>query len=151
MNFKDFLYVYSIGAIGYSFVEIVWRGYTHWTMGILGGICFTIMYLIDGKFSTSNIYFRAFVSACCVTIAELVTGIIVNKYLHMHVWDYSQMKFNFLGQVSLVYSIFWFFLCIPCHLLCKILRHRIFGVLSQSSRHLTKIFERQPTLRQKEQ
>ncbi|MBQ8836691.1 MAG: hypothetical protein IJ002_04190 [Clostridia bacterium] len=132
MKIKDFLYIYAIGCIGYSFVEVLWRGHTHWSMGIVGGICFTVMYLIDGKFENSNIYSKALLSAICVTGIEFISGIILNRYLHMNVWDYSGMKFNFLGQISLLYSIFWFFLCIPCHMLCKILRHRVFGVLSQS-------------------
>ena len=131
VKFKEFMYVYAIGSIGYSFVEVLWRGYTHWSMGILGGFCFIIIFIIDGILENNSIIFKSLISAICVTIAEFLTGIIVNRYLKLNVWDYSQMKFNLLGQISLVYSIFWYLLCIPCHILCKILRHHVFGVLSQ--------------------
>ncbi len=25
-------------------VEILWRGYTHWTMTLTGGVCFLVLY-----------------------------------------------------------------------------------------------------------
>ena len=31
--------IFSTGALGYSLLEILARGYTHWTMTILGGLC----------------------------------------------------------------------------------------------------------------
>ena len=43
----ELLILFSIGAILYMSIEILWRGYTHWTMGILGGICFVIIGLLN--------------------------------------------------------------------------------------------------------
>ena len=130
MNFKTFLHIYTLGAIGYCFIEIVWRGYTHWSMGVLGGLCFVTIYLLEKHLQSLNLLIKALVSALFITSFELVTGIIVNRLLGFNVWDYSGLKFNFMGQISMVYSVFWFALCIPCILLCKILRHRVFDVLS---------------------
>ncbi len=149
MNFKEFLHIYALGCIGYMFIEILWRGYTHWTMGLLGGICLCAIYIIDMTLAKASLFVKAFFSAGCITTLELLTGILVNLTLKLNVWDYSDLKFNFMGQISLIYSILWYYLCIPALILCKILRHRVFGVLSLSRRHLTKIFERQPTLRQR--
>lgn len=138
------MHIYAIGCIGYMFIEILWRGYTHWTMGIVGGICFSIIYILEIKLVNTKLSIKAFYSALCVVIIELITGIIVNICFRLSVWDYSDMKFNILGQISLIYSVLWYFLCIPSHILCRILRRRIFGVLPSSSRQTTKIFERQP-------
>lgn len=150
MNFKEFLHIYAFGCTGYMFIEILWRGHTHWSMGVVGGICFVAMYIIDIVKKEAHILLKAFYSAICVTAVELLSGLIINKLFGLAVWDYSNMKFNLLGQISLLYSILWFFLCIPALIMCRILRHRVFGALPQSNRHLTKIFERQPTLRQRE-
>ena len=35
-------------------LEILWRGYTHWTMGVLGGICFVCLGLINEILSLSE-------------------------------------------------------------------------------------------------
>lgn len=40
-----------------------------------------------------------------ICIVELLTGVIFNLYLHFNLWDYSQDKFNFMGQICLKNSI----------------------------------------------
>ena len=42
-----YLFLGVIGSIVYMSLEILWRGYTHWTMGVLGGICFICLGLIN--------------------------------------------------------------------------------------------------------
>ena len=131
MKIKEFLHIYAIGAIAYMFIEVLWRGYTHWTMGAIGGICFTLIYLIELRLKRAHIFKRAFLSALCITSVEFLSGLIINRVLNLNVWDYSNMKFNLMGQISLVYSVLWYFLCIPALLLSKLLRHRVFGVLAK--------------------
>ena len=140
MKIKDFLYIYAIGAIGYSFIEILWRGHTHWSMGLLGGICMITIYFLNIHFKNMNILIKAALAAVVITVFELVTGVIVNIIFDLAVWDYSQMRFNILGQISLLYSFLWYILCIPCLILCKILKHRIFDVLSKQQKALNKNF-----------
>ncbi len=129
MKFKNKLFVFSIGAITYSFIEILWRGYTHWTMGLLGGICMLFIYAIN-IFVKANILVKAAYSAFVITALEFLTGIMVNIVFKLNVWDYSRLKFNIMGQVSLLYSFLWFLLCIPCLILCTILKHRVFDAMS---------------------
>ena len=35
--------LFLIGGLAYCWIEILWRGHTHWTMGVLGGFCFVII------------------------------------------------------------------------------------------------------------
>lgn len=138
---KELITVYAIGSIAYRFIEILWRGYTHWTMGVLGGICFFVIYITEHKMSHCSLIKKALISSCFITAAELTAGIIINKLLGLDVWDYSNMKFNLAGQISLLYSVFWFFLCIPSHILCKILKHRVFDALPESNRRKQKFLK----------
>ena len=32
-----------LGGLAYMGVELLWRGRTHWTMGVLGGVCFVVI------------------------------------------------------------------------------------------------------------
>lgn len=41
--------IFIIGAIGYGIIEILFRGYTHWTMLVTGGIVFVILYHVYTK------------------------------------------------------------------------------------------------------
>ena len=129
---KEAITVYAIGSIGYRFIEILWRGRTHWTMGIVGGISLLFIYFLE-KRSRMNLYVKALISAFFITFSEIVSGVLINRIFKLNVWDYSNMRYNLLGQISLIYSFLWYFLCIPAHLMCRILRHRIFDVLPKSS------------------
>ena len=66
MNFKEILHIYTFGCIAYMFIEILWRGYTHWSMGVVGGICFIIMYTIETLKNGANILLKAGYSALCL-------------------------------------------------------------------------------------
>lgn len=101
-----------LGLIGgrlYTWIELVWRGWTHWTMFVLGGICFVILGLLN-EYKIPwhwNILHQAIVGACIVTIFEFFTGCIVNLWLGWQVWDYSNLPFNLMGQVCLYFFLLW--------------------------------------------
>ena len=41
---------YTLGTLGgliYVFIELMWRGYSHWSMFLLGGVCFIALGLIN--------------------------------------------------------------------------------------------------------
>ena len=42
-RFLRVLNLYCIGGVVYALIEIMWRGYTHWSMVILGGLCFLLI------------------------------------------------------------------------------------------------------------
>lgn len=101
-----------LGIIGgrlYTWIELLWRGWTHWTMFILGGICFVILGLLNEyKIPWHWCLLRqAVVGACIVTGFEFITGCIVNLWLGWGVWDYSDLPFNICGQICLYYFLLW--------------------------------------------
>ncbi len=89
-------------------IEILWRGHTHPSMTVLGGICFSFMDFINRKFKHRAIVFRAVCCAGFITVAEFLTGLWLNRYLKLGVWDYSGMQYNLLGQICPLFSVFWF-------------------------------------------
>ena len=44
-------------------------------------------------------------------IAEFITGCIVNLWLGWNVWDYSNLRFNLLGQTSLTFALLFLPIC----------------------------------------
>jgi hypothetical protein len=46
-----YLFLFLFGGASYNLIEILWRGHTHWTMFILGGLCFVLVGLINNLFS----------------------------------------------------------------------------------------------------
>ena len=108
------LMLFSIGAVGYGLVEIIWRGYTHWSMLGAGGICFVFFAKIGEKMKNTSLFIKALIGSGFVTLIELLFGIIFNVLLKKNVWDYSKMPFNIGGQICALYSFFWVLISILC-------------------------------------
>lgn len=110
-NIIKYMFLAFIGGSIYYTLEMLYRGYSHWTMFILGGICFIALGLINEVLDWDTPLLIQMTIGCgIITALEFVTGCIVNLWLGWNVWDYSEKLFNILGQISVGSSIAWFFL-----------------------------------------
>ena len=113
---------FAAGSFLYTLVEIIWRGHTHWTMTLTGGLCLAVMYMWSGLISDAPLPFKWFVGAVSITVIEFAVGCVVNLMLKQNVWDYSAQRFNIMGQVCLSFSAMWYILSIPGFYLCDVIR-----------------------------
>lgn len=104
--------LFSVGAMGYGLLEVLWRGYTHWSMLTAGGICFMFFSTLGEKLKNTALIIKAIIGGVFITIIELIFGIIFNIILKKNVWDYSKMPLNIGGQICALYSTFWIVLSI---------------------------------------
>ena len=96
------------GGLLYILIETVWRGYSHWTMFVLGGLCFLALGLINEVLPWEMpLWQQMILGACIITCLEFLTGCTVNLWLGWDVWDYSGMPGNVLGQICPQYFILW--------------------------------------------
>lgn len=102
--------MFLIGSLGYGLIEILWRGRTHFSMLLAGGICFSFFGFLGNKLKKSTLFIKAIIGSCFVTFIELIFGIFFNLILKQNVWNYSSRPFNFKGQICLLYSLYWVFL-----------------------------------------
>lgn len=112
-NAKKYLFIWCFGAIVYGLVEVLARGYTHWTMVITGGFVLVMLYFINRHLPFRNLLVRCAVGAAAITAVEFAVGSVVNIGLGWNVWDYSDEAYNLLGQICPKVSGYWFLLCIP--------------------------------------
>jgi len=107
-------------------LELVWRGRSHWTMFLLGGLCFWIIGSLNRR-CAMPLMLQSCLGAMAVTALELCTGLIVNVWLGWNVWDYSSLPFNLMGQICLYFFVLW----IPVSAVAAVaedwLRHRLFS------------------------
>ena len=122
---------YTLGTLGgviYVFIELLWRGYSHWSMFLLGGICFIALGLINEIIPWEMpLTAQMFIGCAIITALEFITGCIVNLWLGWDVWDYSDLPYNLLGQISVTSSIGWYFLSAVGIVLDDWLRYIFFG------------------------
>ena len=101
--------LFLIGGGIYYLLEVLWRGYSHWTMFIVGGLCFVLLGLLNEyRYSwNTSLLKQALMGALVITAFEFVSGCIVNLWLKWNVWDYSDLPFNLFGQICLYYFLLW--------------------------------------------
>lgn len=123
----EYIIIFSIGAICYSLIEILWRGFTHWTMSITGGIALLTIYILNTKIISGSLYKRCLIGCLAITLIEFVVGFFVNIVYKMNVWNYSKIPFHILGQVCPRFTFLWFLLCFPATSLCQFIYKRFFS------------------------
>lgn len=122
------LFLIVCGGITYSLIEVLWRGRTHISMFILGGVCFYLVGLLN-EFTAPgehSLFTQMLCGAVLITVLEFISGCYLNLYLCLDVWDYSHLPFNFLGQICPLFSLAWFFLSLIAIVLDDFIRWKLF-------------------------
>ena len=103
------LLLFLIGGRLYTWIELLWRCRTHWTMFVLGGLCFVIMGLLNEHIFPWDLglFQQSLISAMIICIFEFITGCVVNLWKGWNVWDYSNLPFNLFGQICLYFFLLW--------------------------------------------
>lgn len=102
------LILFTAGGAGYYGAELLWRGSSHWTMALLGGLMFLLIGGINEFFPWQMpLLLQGAIGSVLVTAAELVTGLVLNIWLGMDVWDYSNLPLNLWGQICLPFTLLW--------------------------------------------
>jgi len=122
-----YLILGNIGGIVYVFIELLYRGFSHWTMYIVAAISFILIGLINEYISWNmKLWKQMLIGACIVTFMEFISGYIINIKLGWQVWDYSNLPFNIMGQICLPFSIIWFFISLVAIVVDDYLRYWLF-------------------------
>ena len=121
------LTLFSVGAICYGFMEILNRGYSHITMGVLGGASLLVIHILNGERKNGlRLWLVLGISALFITSIEFLAGEYLNRFLGLGIWSYEEMPLNFDGQICLPFAFLWFGLSYIGVLADNFLRRRIF-------------------------
>ena len=122
-----YLALFLIGGALYYCLEVLFRGYSFRSMAVCGGVCFIVCGLINERNRCMSLPLQMLIAACGITAIELMAGLILNVGLGLHIWDYSNMPGNFLGQICPQFTLLWFFLSAVGIVLDDVIRWKIFG------------------------
>ena len=126
-HFFKYLFLFLTGGFTYFYIEILYRGYSHFSMIICGGLalifCGGLNQLTHFRIP---VILQMILSAVIITGLEFVTGYIVNMRMGLNVWDYSGMPYNLYGQVCLAFSFIWMILSLACIFIDDFIRWKIF-------------------------
>ena len=97
--------LWFVGGSIYYALERIFRGFSHWSMFILGGICM-VFFAFQGQASdwTEALWKQMIRCTIFIVSCEFITGLVVNKWLRWAVWDYSEQPFDLFGQICLPFA-----------------------------------------------
>ena len=99
------IFLFSLGGTGYVGLELLWRGRSHGSMFLAGGLCFLLLGGLNRARPRLHWLLRGILGAGIITGVELLMGLVVNRAYA--VWDYRNMPFHFRGQICLPFSLLW--------------------------------------------
>ena len=91
--------MFYLGGACYCALELLWRRYTHWSMFLLGGLCFVLVGNMKRRLPDLAL------AVGVITALELGCGLLVNR--GYQVWDYRHLPCNFRGQICLFFTLLW--------------------------------------------
>lgn len=106
-SFNLYFSVSLAGGLLYCITELLWRGRTHYSMFFAGAIVLGCFYYINQSFEMPFLL-KCLLGMLIITLVELAFGLVFNIILREHVWDYSGVPLNFMGQICVPFSIAWF-------------------------------------------
>lgn len=110
--FGEYLFIFVAGGLCYGGMELLFRGHTHWTMLLAGGICSVLLLFLAVRNSVSLLK-KCILGGTAITVVEFFTGLLVNLRLGWNVWDYSGHPLNVLGQICPLFMALWAGLSLP--------------------------------------
>lgn len=133
-NFWKNLFIFIEGGLIYEFIEVCYKGaHGHhdrisWTMAVLGGLCFLINGLTNKWFTYEMpLWLQSIIGSIEVLFFEFISGLILNVWLGLNVWDYSDLSGNIMGQICPQFGLYWLFLALICVFLDDLIRWKFFG------------------------
>lgn len=125
---KKYAALFLTGGLAYVAIEILFRGFSHASMFILGGICFILCGEVNEVLAWETpLTIQMGICCAAITILEFVFGVVLNIWLGLGIWDYSRMPFNLMGQICVPFTAAWYFLSAAAIILDDYIRYWLFG------------------------
>lgn len=111
--------LWFFGGTLYFLIEVAYKTLTghperiSWTMLVVAILLTVPVERAGAELPWScPLWLQALCCSALVTAVELVSGLFLNLWLGLDIWDYTGLPGNFLGQICPQYSAVWWVLCL---------------------------------------
>lgn len=126
--FMKYLFLFWFGGSFYITLEVFYRMYSHYSMFLLAGTVFIIVDGLNEVWSwETGLIKQVLIGTIIALIGEFVTGCIVNLWLGLNIWDYSDLPFNLLGQICPQFALVWMPIILIAIILGDVIRWKFFN------------------------
>lgn len=121
--------LFYLGGCAYVGLELLWRGRSHGSMFVAGGLCFLLLGWLNRTRPRLPLPLRAVVGALVITMVELGVGLAVNR--DYSVWDYRGNPGNFCGQICPMFTLLWIPVSVAAMFLYDLLDKKLSAAFSR--------------------
>jgi uncharacterized membrane protein len=109
-------------------LEGLWRGWTNISMLVVGGLCAFLVGKLNEQpsFYNRKMWQQCLIGTMITLCIEFISGMILNVWLKLNIWDYNNTWGNIYGQICLPYAILWFLLIPFCIYVDDYSRYKLF-------------------------
>ena len=105
MKWMKYLLIFLTGGLGYVALELMWRGRSHGSMFLAGGVSLLLVGHLEEVEPRLPLPCRILAGAGIITMVELGAGLVFNR--DYSVWDYRKVRHNYMGQICLPFCLIW--------------------------------------------
>ena len=100
---KRILTIWAALGAAYVVFETLFRGYSHPSMFVVGGLCGVLVGAINQapRFYRAPVIVQSVIGAVIVLAVEFVSGCVLNLWLGLGVWDYSNLLWFFIMPLAI--------------------------------------------------
>ncbi|MEF2711324.1 MAG: hypothetical protein U0N04_06730 [Oscillospiraceae bacterium] len=125
MDLRHFFLLLLAGGSVYVCIELLWRGRSHGSMFLCGGLCTVLIGMLNEWAPGLPLTAQMLLGACVITASELLFGFLFNR--SYAVWDYRGLPHNFRGQICPQYFCGWLGIALLAVFLDDGVRYLAFG------------------------
>ena len=108
-----YIFMISCGIVFGALTEAFLHERVMFASSLIMGILFGAVHRITRALPDEPLLTKALLATAFITAVELGFGIISNKILHLHLWDFSDSTFHLLGQICPRECLFRFIIALP--------------------------------------
>ena len=107
----EYIVLFLICGSTYYLLECLSRGHSYFSMLCVGGLAGVLTGCLNNTIYnwSTPLILQQFVSMLIITSLELISGLILNTWLNLGIWDYSNQWGNIAGQICPKFMVLWFF------------------------------------------
>lgn len=129
-KFGKAVILFLIFGLIYFIIETLWKGHlTHWSMFIVAGLAGVLIGGINEYIPWEMpFWYQCGIGMIIATILEGISGLILNVWLKLNVWNYSNTPLNFFyKQCCVPFCVVWYVLAGLCILIDDYIRWKFFN------------------------
>ncbi len=112
-NIRSYILMFSTGTVIGAFFELFLTERAVIASAVTMGVFWVVIHRINHVVGEESIFTKALLAMFAITAFELIGGVIINRIMHLDMWNFSDRSMHVLGQICPSECVLRFITAIP--------------------------------------